>query len=117
MAKAKNIDEYIAASPKQVQGKLKEIRQLIRKAAPNAEEVISYQMPAFELHGIILWFAGSKDHCSIYTRPMFLENFKEEIKPYRTSKSTLKFPLDKKLPATLIKNLVKAVIKNNKAKN
>lgn len=115
--KPKNVDEYLKKVNIEAKTTFKKIRQTIKSIVPEAEETISYQMPAFKLNGIVIWFAASRDHCSVYVYPRVLKNFKEEIKPYRTSKSTLKFPIDKPLPVQLIKKIIKFSAKENLKKD
>jgi len=111
--KCKNIDEYIAAFPKDVQSALNEMRQAIREAAPEAEEVISYQMPAFKLNGILVWFAAFKKHVGFYPKVSAIEFFKKELYDYQVSKGTIRFPLDKPIPLDLVRKIVKFRIKEN----
>ena len=107
MAKPKNVDEYILASPKEIHGKLKEIRNLIRKAAPKAEEKISYGMPYYGYKGRLAYFRLYKKHIGLYLPPPVIEEHKSELKDYETAKATIRFPLDKKLPSMLIKKISK----------
>jgi uncharacterized protein YdhG (YjbR/CyaY superfamily) len=105
----KSVDEYIASRPADVQLVLQRVRDTMRKAMPGAEEVISYQIPAFRLHGrVVLYFAGWKQHCSIYpvTDPL-VTAFGAELEPYRASKGTLRFPLDQPMPVKLIERIAK----------
>lgn len=114
--KPKNIDEYIASFPKDVQVILVKLRATIKKAAPAAEEVISYHMPAFKYHGMLAYFAARKDHIGFYPAPTGIEAFKKEISAYQSGKGTLRFPLDKPLPFNLIARIVKFRAKGNLAK-
>lgn len=109
----KTIDEYIATFPKNVQVILEEIRQAIRDAAPEAEEVISYQMPAFKLNGILVWFAAFKNHIGFFPKVSAIETFKGELSDYEVSKGTVRFPLDKPIPFELVKRMVKFRVKEN----
>ncbi len=113
MKTAKDVDEYIAHAPKEVQGKLKELREAIKSTAPKAEEKISYGMPYYSYKGRLVYFAAFKKHISLFAVPPIVEEHKSELKNYITSKSTIQFPLDEKLPITLIKKLVKARVKIN----
>jgi len=81
----KNIDEYIATQPKNVQNVLRELRQAIKEAAPGAEETISYQMPAFKLNGLLVWFAAARNHIGFYPKASGIEAFKEKLSVYETS--------------------------------
>src|SRR5215475_13628416 len=94
-AAPRNIDEYIAAFPNDVQEILQKIRKTIRKAAPDAEETISYQIPTFNLKGsYLIYFAAYKKHIGLYPAPIGNAEFKEEMSVYRAGKGTVKFPLD-----------------------
>jgi len=112
----KNVDTYISAAPKEVQDKLREIRSAIREAAPAATESISYGMPYYNYKGRLAWYGLAKAHIGLYLRPPVIEEHKNELADYGTTKSTVRFPLDKKIPVPLIKNLVKARMKKNEAK-
>ncbi|MEO6734559.1 MAG: DUF1801 domain-containing protein [Ferruginibacter sp.] len=104
---AKNIDEYIASFPKDIQEKLLDVRAAIRKAAPKAEEAIKYDMPTFVLNGHLVSFGAWKNHIGFYPAPREVEVFKEELAGYEGAKSTVKFPFDKPLPLALISKMVK----------
>jgi uncharacterized protein YdhG (YjbR/CyaY superfamily) len=110
----KNIDDYIAGFPKDVQAILQKIRRTIRNAAPDAEETISYQIPTFNLKGrYLIYFAAYKKHISLYPAPIGHAEFKEEMSPYESGKGTLKFPLDQPIPFDLITKIVKFRAKEN----
>jgi len=113
MKTPKDVDEYIASTPKEVQGMLKELRTMIRKAAPKAEERISYGMPYYGYKGRLVYFRLSKKHIGLYIPTPVIEEHKEELKKYETATATIRFPLDKKLPVALIKKLVRARMKKN----
>lgn len=106
----KSVDKYIASQPEAARSVLERVRRTIRKAVPGAEEVISYQIPAYKLHGrVVLYFAGWKEHYSIYpaTAPL-VAAFKNELAPYEfNNKGTIRFPLDKRVPARLIAAIAK----------
>lgn len=106
-AKFRTVDQYISVFPKETQVKLQELRKMIQKAAPQAEEVISYNMPAFRLNGMLVYYAGYKAHIGFYPMPSAIIAFKKELAGYTTSKGAIQFPLEKKLPVTLVKNMVK----------
>lgn len=115
MKKANSVDEYIAASPKEVIPVLKKLRQIIKKAAPNAQERISYGMPFYEYGGTgykgrLIYFAAFKKHISIFIPPS-IKGYPEKLKKYQASKSSFHFPLDKPLPFSLIESSVKALVK------
>ena len=109
----KTIDEYIESFPEDIQIILKKIRQTIWKAAPEATEAISYQMPVFKLNGNLVWFAAFKSHIGFYPIPLGIEAFKEEVYPYVAGKGTLQFPLDKPIPYDLIEKIVTFRAKEN----
>jgi uncharacterized protein YdhG (YjbR/CyaY superfamily) len=109
----KTIDEYIAQFPKKVQVLLEKMRTIIKKAAPKAEEAMAYGIPTFKLNGNLVHFGGYKSHIGFYPAPSGIEAFKKELAKYEGSKGTIRFPLDKPLPATLITQVVKfRVVKN-----
>ncbi len=99
----KTIGEYIRTFPKDVQGILEKMRQTIRKAAPDAVEVISYQMPTFKLNGkSLVYFAGYKHHVGFYPIPSGIAAFEKELSPYQQGKGSVQFPLDKPVPFDLV---------------
>ena len=107
----RNIDEYIADFPAEVQSILEKIRSTIRAAAPGAEEKISYQIPTFALKGNLIHFAAFKKHIGLYPPVKGDEKLQAEISPYKGEKGNLKFPLDKPIPYTLIRRIVKFRVK------
>ena len=109
----KNIDEYITVFPQDVQEILEKIRLTIRKAAPDAEETISYRMPTFTLKGNLVHFAAFKKHIGFYPTPTGIEKFQEELSVYEGAKGSVRFPLDKPIPFTLISKIVKFRAKEN----
>ena len=115
--KYKTVDQYIADFPKYVQPLLQEMRSTIKKVAPKAEETISYNMPAFRLNGMLVFFAGNKAHIGFYPTPSAIVAFKKELESYVTSKGAIQFPLGKKLPLTLVKNIVKFRVLENEEKS
>ncbi len=114
--KPKDVDAYIAAAPKEVQGKLKELRAVIRKTTPAAEERLSYGMPYYAYKGRLAYFSVWKSHIGLYVPTPVLEEHKSELGGYESTSATVRFPLDKKLPIALIRKLVKARVKKNLAK-
>jgi uncharacterized protein YdhG (YjbR/CyaY superfamily) len=96
------IDEYIANFPQDIQEILEKIRTVIKDAAPNAEEKISYQMPTFFLNGNLVHFAAFKKHIGLYPTPSGVEEFQQELSPYLKAKGSIQFPLDKPIPYDLI---------------
>jgi uncharacterized protein YdhG (YjbR/CyaY superfamily) len=109
----KNIDEDIAGFPSDVQEILEKIRTTIRKAAPCAEETISYQIPTFTLHGNLIHFAAYERHIGLYPAPRGVERFKEQLSAYEGGKGTIRFPLDKPIPIRLISKIVKFRVNSN----
>jgi len=105
----KSVDDYIAAQPKAVQGILEEVRGVIRKALPKAEEVISYQIPAYKVDGAaVVYFSGWKEHYSLYPATKSLvAALKKELAAYEVEKATMRFPLDRPVPKTLIAAIAK----------
>ena len=103
-----SIDEYIASFPESVQKIMKQLREAIQAAAPEAGEKISYNMPTFTLNGkYLVYFAGWKNHIAFYGAPRGNTDFKEDLSVYETGKGTLQFPYDKPLPLELITKIVK----------
>ena len=112
--KASTIDEYLANLSDDKRAALEKLRRTIRAAAPQADECISYQIPAFRLNGILVGFGATASHCAFY--PMSSSTVaahKEELKDYDTSKGTIRFQPEKPLPAALVRKLVKARIAEN----
>lgn len=110
-----SIDEYISKFPPETQELLSEIRKVIKEAAPDATEKISYQMPTFYLHGNLVHFAAFKGHIGFYPTPSGIEAFKEELSVYKGAKGSVQFPLDKPMPYALIGRIVEfRVIENMK---
>jgi uncharacterized protein YdhG (YjbR/CyaY superfamily) len=108
-----DIDQYIAGFPHDVQKILQKIRLTIRKAAPEAQEKMSYQMPTFTLHGNLVYFAAYKNHIGFYPAPRGIETFRKELAAYEGGKGTLKFPLDEPIPFDLIARIVKFRVQDN----
>lgn len=120
MATVKNtpatVDEYIAQYPDGVQKKLQQVRNTIRKAAPGAEECISYGMAGYKYHGMLVYFAAWKTHIGFYAVPTAHAAFKEELSAYKGAKGSVQFPLDKPMPTALITRIVKFRVKENEEK-
>ena len=110
------IDEYISTFPADVQAILQKVRETIRKAAPEATEAISYQMPTFKLNGNLVHFAAFKSHIGFYPIPSGIEKFKKELAPYPQGKGSVQFPLDRPIPYALITKIVKFRVKENSEK-
>lgn len=111
---AKNIDDYIAGFPLEVQESLQKLRAAIRKAAPQATEAIKYQIPTFVVKKNLIHFAAFKNHIGLYPGSRAIEYFEKELGKYELSKGTIRFPLDKPLPLTLVAKIVKFNLKNIK---
>ena len=116
MKTAASVNEYIATADPHAKKALREIRKTIKDAAPKAEEVISYQIPGYKYHGMLVFFAAWKNHISLYPAPWGAESLKKEMAAYEGSKGTIKFPLDKPMPLALIKKMVKYRVKENEAR-
>jgi len=115
-AQTKEVDAYIATFPEGTQKLLNQLRQAIIRSAPEAVEVISYGMPAFKYQGILVYYAGNKNHIGFYPTGSGVDVFKDEITEYKTSKGTIQFPLDRPIPVKLVKKIVKYRVKANQAK-
>jgi len=113
MKKPKDIDEYIASYPIETQKLLEQIRMAIKKTAPQADEVISYAIPAFKLNGMLVWFAGYSKHIGFYPGASGIKTFKKELSIYEGAKGSVQFPLDKPLPLRLITKIVKFRVQEN----
>ena len=112
----KSIDEYIGTFPTNVQSILQELRQTIGKAAPEAQEKISYQIPTFALQGNLVHFAAFKNHIGFYPDPSGIEAFKKELSRYKGAKGSVQFPINEPLPLSLISRIVKFRVKENLAR-
>ena len=111
------VDEYIALQPPSIKAGLDLIRKTIKTAAPGAEEIISYQMPAYRLKGMLAFFSAAKKHYGFYptARPIFA--LRDKLKSYETSKGAVRFPMDKPIPVKLITAMVKWKVRENLAKD
>ena len=112
----KDITEYISCGPVEVQSTLEQLRETIRKAAPDAVEKISYGMPAFFLNGSLVYFAVCKNHIGFYPTPSGIIAFRKELLQYKTSKGAVQFPINKPLPFKLIFDIVRFRVQENKSK-
>jgi uncharacterized protein YdhG (YjbR/CyaY superfamily) len=110
---ARNIDEYIADFPEDIQVLLEKVRETIQKAAPEAEETIKYAIPTFTFKGNLVHFAAYKNHIGFYPAPRGVDEFKTELSGYEGGKGTVHFSFDKPLPLALIKKMVKFRVKKN----
>ncbi|SIO01747.1 iron chaperone [Chitinophaga niabensis] len=114
MSNFENVEDYMKTLPKESKAILEEVRQVIRKTAPGAEEVISYQLPALKFHGMLIYYSAYKDHISLsFPSAKTIEVLKAKAVPYELGKSTIKFPLNKPMPFPLIKEIVQIRMKEN----
>lgn len=111
--KPDEVDLYIENTPEPARTRLKKIRQIIKKLVPEAEELISYQMPAFKFHGPLVYYAAFPKHIGFYATPTGHEEFKKELSVYKQGKGSVQFPLDEPLPIELISKIVKFRAKEN----
>ena len=112
----RTVDEYIALHPPTVKSGLDLLRKTIKSAAPGAEEMISYQMPAYKFKGMLAFFSAAKKHYGFYPTASPIIAFREKLKSYETSKGAVRFPLDKPIPVKLITAMVKWKVRENLAK-
>ncbi len=113
----KKVDEYLARVPPKFRIALQRLRKTIQAAAPDADEVISYQMPAFRQNGMLVYFAAFEDHCSFFVASDKVHRqFSAELKPFKSGKGTLRFTPDRPLPADLVTRIVKARVAENAAR-
>lgn len=111
------VEEYLARLPEPARDMLSKIRDAIRSAAPpEATETISYRMPAFKYNGALVWYAAFSNHCSLFPTAAVMDKFRDELKNFSTSKGTIQFPMDKRLPIALIKRLVKERVRQIESK-
>ncbi len=115
-SKPHSVAEYIAGFPKKTQVLLKQMRKTIRQAAPEAEEVISYGMPGYKYHGMLVYFAGYAKHIGFYGTPSAHKAFQKELSGYKQGKGSVQFPLDKPLPLDLVSRMVTLKLKENALK-
>jgi uncharacterized protein YdhG (YjbR/CyaY superfamily) len=119
MAGPSTVEEYLSQVPEEARAALERLRKTIKAAAPNTMETISYQMPTFKYQGrALVGFAAFKNHCSLFPySTKVMDSHKEELQSYETSKGTIRFPIDKPLPAALVKKIVKARIEEIETRN
>jgi uncharacterized protein YdhG (YjbR/CyaY superfamily) len=113
---ATTIDQYISEAPQEVQERLNNLRAVIKSEVPEAEERIAYAMPTFSQNGNLVHFAYFKNHIGFFPAPSGIENFKDELAKYKTSKGTVQFPLDEDIPMDLVREIVRFRLKENLAK-
>jgi uncharacterized protein YdhG (YjbR/CyaY superfamily) len=111
-----NFEEYLLNYTPEVQDRLNQIRSLVKKAAPDAEEKISYGMPAFTLHGMLIYYAAHSKHIGLYPFTTAIEAFREELLSYKTAKGSIQFPNDKPLPLNLISQIIEFRVAENRNK-
>ena len=114
--KFKTVDEYFSAFPASTKNLLQELRTTIKRVVPKAEEVISYNMPAFKLNGVLVYFAAYEKHIGFYPTSSPIKVFKKELEGYKTSKGAIQFPIEKAIPKTLVRNIVKYRVKEDQEK-
>ena len=113
----RTVDEYLTNVQSDMRTALQDLRKTIRAAAPEAEEVISYGMPAFRQHGILVYYAAFKDHCSFFVgSPSVRREFSAELKPFAAGKGTFRFTPQHRLPVSVVKRIVRERIAENKAR-
>jgi uncharacterized protein YdhG (YjbR/CyaY superfamily) len=119
MAGPSSVEEYLSQVPEEARAVLERLRKTIKAAAPNTTETISYQMPTFKYRGrALVGFGAFKNHCSLFPySTKVMDSHKEELQSYETSKGTIRFPIDKPLPAVLVKRIVKARIEEIETRN
>jgi len=113
MTKFRAADEYFAGLPKPARERLEKLRALIRETAPEAEEVISYNIPAFRQTGILVWYAAFHKHIGLYPKASAMAAFKTQLADYKTSKGAIQFPIERPIPASLVKKIIKFRLKEN----
>jgi len=111
------VDEYFAAFPAETQAKLQVMRDTIKKAAPQAQEVISYNMPAIKLHSVLVYYAAYEKHIGFYPTASGIEAFKKDFEKYKSSKGAVQFPIDKPIPVSLVAKIVKFRVKDDEERN
>lgn len=115
-AKFKTVEEYFSVQPEHTRALLEELRKTIKKTAPKAEEVISYNIPAFKQEGLLVYYAAFDKHIGFYPTPSGIKAFKKELSAYKGAKGSVQFPLDEPLPLSLISKIVKYRVKENTGK-
>jgi len=113
--KFKTVGEYLSAFPAPTRRILQDVRQTIKKAAPQAEEVISYNMPAFKLQGVLVYYAAYQKHIGFYPTPSAIKAFEKELAQYQSSKGAVQFPIDEPMPVELITKIVQFRVRENLA--
>jgi uncharacterized protein YdhG (YjbR/CyaY superfamily) len=114
--KFKTVDEYFSTLSPDTKNILEQVRNTIKQAAPQATEVISYNMPAFKMHGILVYYAAHTEHIGFYPTSSPIEVFKDELSAYKCSKGAIQFPIDKPIPVDLIGRIVRFRLQQDQAK-
>lgn len=107
------VDEYIAGQTDEIQAALKAIREVIRSAAPDAQECISYGMPGYKQNGVLVWFAANKEHCGFYVPPRILDQYREKLKGFTMTKSAVHFPYGQPVPYDLVAEITRTMLAYN----
>src|SRR5438132_7509369 len=105
--KFKTVSEYISSFPPKQRKMLNELRHMVKELAPNADEVISYNMPAFKWNGLLVWYAGYDGHIGFYPTSSGIRTFADQLTKYKTSKGAIQFPVEKSIPVSLVKKIVR----------
>jgi uncharacterized protein YdhG (YjbR/CyaY superfamily) len=117
MKRVNTVGEYLSALPTRVRDRVESLRKTISHAAPQAEEVISYNMPAFKWKGALVWYAAFKQHIGFYPGASAIVAFKSELASYKTSKGAVQFPIEKPIPTKLVKKIVNFRFKANESES
>ncbi|HXC04096.1 MAG TPA: DUF1801 domain-containing protein [Bacteroidia bacterium] len=115
-SKPTSVPDYLQSQPKEIRKILEELRQTILKAAPEAEEVISYSMPGYKQNGMLVWFMAHTHHIGFYPGASGIAAFKKELAKYKSSKGAVQFPIEEPLPLALVSKMVKFRVKENEKK-
>jgi uncharacterized protein YdhG (YjbR/CyaY superfamily) len=113
MKKFKTVEEYFSQLSAPVKAAMQNLRATIRDAAPDAEEVISYNIPAFKWNGMLVWYAAFKNHIGFYPKASAIAAFKRELAGYKTSKGAIQFPIENGIPSALVRKIVKFRLQEN----
>ncbi len=111
------VDEYIAAQSESAQPLLNQLREVIKNAAPTANEIISYGMPAYKIHGVLVYFAANKHHIGFYPTASPITIFSDELAAYKTSKGAIQFPLKTSIPIDLVRRIVEFRVNEDEIKS
>jgi len=109
----KTVEDYLAGFPPGTRKLLRKVRETIQKAAPEAEEVISYRMPAYKLNGVLVYFTGYQNHIGLYPTASGIQAFQSELTPFKWAKGSVQFPLDRPVPFNLIDKMVQFRVREN----